>query len=196
MKAPHSVAAVEGIIFPIIAGEEEASSFYKNMKPHGAGAVACTSPFHPKSRLQFQFRRRGVQNHGIPGFIVKLAVGLVRHEHRPFKSLFHQVLNGPGVIPVGMGNEEILCLMNLLRCQVRYPVQPVGRGPCIHYKSVAVSLHVETISSFITASTCYKKLHIHISIRAPLRALPILISQAFTMGQWPDISYKTVLSYH
>lgn len=60
-----------------------------------------------------------------------------------FKSLFHQVLNGPGVIPVGMGNEEVLCLMNLLRCQVRYPVQPVGRGPCIHYKSVAVSLHVE-----------------------------------------------------
>lgn len=127
---------------------------------------------------------------------MELAVGLVGHEHRPFKSLFYQVLNGAGVIPVGMGNEEVLCLMNLLRCQVRYPIQPVGRGPCIHYKSVAVSLHVETISSFITASTCYKKLHIHISIRAPWRALPILISQAFTMGQWPDISYKTVLSYH
>lgn len=72
-------------------------------------------------------------------------------------------------IAVGMGNEEVLRLMNLLRRQVRNPVQAVGGRPGVHNKSVAVTLHVETVSSFVTASTCYEKLHIHISIRTLAR---------------------------
>ena len=181
VKAPHGVAAVKGIVFPVVAREEEAPAFYENIEPHGTGAVACASPFHRKARFQLQFRRRGVQYHGIPGFVVKLSVGLVGHEYRPVKSLLHQVLYGPGVIPVGMGNEEVLRLMNLLRRQVRNPVQTVGGRPGVHNKSVAVTLHVETVSSFVTASTCYEKLHIHISIRTLARSRQFDFPAAFRL---------------
>ena len=169
VNAPHRIAAVEGIIFPVVAGEEETPPFHGNKEPYGAGTVARASPFHCKARFQLQLRRRGVQDHGVPGLVVKLPVGLVGHEHRAVKALLYQIFDGASVVPVGVGNEKVLRLVNLLRHNVRNAVQPVGGGSRVYNKSVAVSLYVETVSSFIAASTCYKKLHISISIRACLR---------------------------
>ena len=156
---PNPVTAVEGIIFPIIAGIENGPAFHGDLEPHRPGAVARPSPVQGKSRLQLQLRRRGIENHRIFRFVGKLAIGLVAHEYRSVKAVFDQVFDGPGMIFMGMADKQVFCAANLFGRKVRQPVQSVRRRSGIQDKSMTVSFHIEAVPALIPAASRYIKLH-------------------------------------
>ena len=114
-KSPHRVAAVEDVILPIVAGEENFLPVHGDMKPHGPGAVARPSPVQGNITIQLQLRRRRVQDHGILRLVMNLLVGLVRHQDRSIEAVLLQEFDGSGVILMGMCNKQILRPPDLLR---------------------------------------------------------------------------------
>ena len=106
---------------------------------------------------------------------MKLPVCLVRHEYRPRESLLHQVFDGPRMVPVRMGNEKVLCLVNLLRGNIGRPVETIGGCTDIQNKGMTVPFHIKTVSPFIAAPAGYIQLHSHISII--LKYIPIFTNK-------------------
>ncbi len=156
------ITDIKRVIASVIPRKEQFFPFTGNIVPHGTGTMPAPPPAETEIPFQFQFGRCRIKNHRVPRFFFHLPVCLVRQKHGSRKAERLEISDRPRMIPVRMGDEKVFCSCNLLRCEIRYPVQSVRRSSRIHDKSVAPSFNKKAAASEITAAACNCYLHIHL----------------------------------
>ena len=76
-ETANGIAAVEGIILPVVAGEKETLPIHGDVVPDRAGAVSRPSPAERELAVQGKLRCGGVKDHGVLRLVMDLLVGLV-----------------------------------------------------------------------------------------------------------------------
>lgn len=119
------ITDIKRVIASVIPRKEQFFPFTGNIVPHGTGTMAAPPPAETEIPFQFQFGRCRIKNHRIPRLIFHLPVCLVRQKHGSRKAERLEISDRPRMVPVRMGDEKVFCSCNLLRCEIRYPVQSV-----------------------------------------------------------------------
>lgn len=135
--------------------------FTGNIIPHGTGTMAAPPQRKLKSR-SIPVRALSNQESSYSPASLSSAGMSGSSEARIPQSRETRNIRSPRMIPVRMGDEKVFCFCNLLRCEIRYPVQSVRRSSRIHDKSVAPSFNKKAAASEITAAACNCYLHIHL----------------------------------